>query len=99
MKLLLPTRQRRLTAAGWLWLLVSSVMLALGIGKNINLLTLLGMVLLAVLLLNAAAAGRRLTTLRGHRHLADLLFAGSLAHVEARLHGAGARGVRVEDGP
>src|SRR5207248_6888035 len=75
MRLLLPTKHWHLTGAGWLWLLVSAGMTALAIAKNINLLTLLGLILLALLLLNAATAGRRLARLRGHRPLEDLLFA------------------------
>src|SRR5688572_12679285 len=89
-----------LTRAGAAWLAVCLVVLALGIGKNINLLTLLGVVMLALLLLNAFTAGRRLARLAAHRHLDDLLFAGGTGRVEVRVSNPSSlpvAGVRVED--
>jgi uncharacterized protein (DUF58 family) len=96
-----PRASWRPTLPGLLWLLVGSVVLGLGIGKNINLLALLGTVLLVILLLNAVMAGRRLRRLAVHRRFDDLLFAGARGRVELILHNTTSRacnGVRVEDG-
>jgi uncharacterized protein (DUF58 family) len=94
------TKHWHLTASGWIWLVVCVVVLALGIGKNINLLTLLGVVMVALLLLNALVAGRRLLRLEAYRHLDDLLFAGARGRVEVRGRNTSSRpvpGVRIED--
>lgn len=92
--------RRRLTAAGWLWLAVVAALLGIGIAKNINLLALLGYALLALLLLNAAAAGRRLRRLAARRDLPPQVFAGSPARVVVRVSNTSARrcaGARVGD--
>ena len=57
----------QLTSEGLLWLLTLALLLGIGIVKNINQLALLGYVLLALLLLNALVAGRRLRQLEAHR--------------------------------
>jgi uncharacterized protein (DUF58 family) len=59
------------------------------------------MSMLALLLLNAATAGRGLKRLKGHRHFDDLLFAHTTSPLEVRLHASepAPRGVRIEDGP
>src|SRR5262249_53079826 len=75
-------------------------LLGLGIVKSINLLTLLGYALLALLLLNAFAAGRRLRWLAARRELPPQLFAGSTARVALHVANAGARrcrGARIDD--
>jgi uncharacterized protein (DUF58 family) len=90
----------RLTRQGFLWLLTVAVLLGLGVFKNINLLALLGYVLLAVLVLNALAAGRRLRRLEARRRADELVFAGSRCRVELRLQNLARRpcsGVRLED--
>ena len=91
---------RRLTREGWLWLLVVALLLALGISKTINLLALLGYALLALLLLGALTAGRRLARLAARREVPPLVFAGSPARVELRVANTSARrclAVRLDD--
>src|SRR5262245_397704 len=75
----------RLTREGGLWLLTVAVLLGVGVFKNINLLALLGYVLLALLALNALAAGRRLRRLEARRRADELIFAGSRCRVELLL--------------
>ena len=88
----LPTRHLYLTTAGWLWLIVGGLMVGLGIAKNINLLTLLGMALVALLLLNAATAGRRLGRARLHPERFDLQRAGlRVPRSPTRAPGVGGR--------
>jgi uncharacterized protein (DUF58 family) len=90
----------RVPPIGRWWLLTTAVLLALGLAKNINLLTLLGYGLLAVFVVNAAAAGYRLRRLRAVRNLAGPVLAGSPCVVEVRLGNSAAApvtAVRVED--
>lgn len=99
MRLLLPSKRWHLTGAGWLFLVVGGLMVGLGIAKNINLLALLGLALLALLLLNAERAGRGLGALRGNRKLEVLPFADSLSPVEVNLRSPLVlRGLVVEEG-
>jgi uncharacterized protein (DUF58 family) len=90
----------RLTLAGLSWLLIVAVLLFVGILKNINLVTLLGYVMLAVLLLNGLVVGRRLRLLEARRLIEEPVFAGSACGVEVRLRNLGSQprpGVLVED--
>jgi uncharacterized protein (DUF58 family) len=90
-----------LSRPGWLWLIISGSILGLGVGKNINLLALLGTVMVVILFLSAVVAGRRLRRLGVHRRLDDLLFASSACGVELTLSNPESRpceGVRIEDG-
>jgi uncharacterized protein (DUF58 family) len=96
-----PRTSWQLTLPGLLWLLVAGLIVGLGIGKNINLLALLGTILLVIPLLNAFVAGRRLRGLRVQRRFDDLLFAGAPGRVELNLRNGTSRacqGVRLEDG-
>ncbi|MFO0843790.1 MAG: DUF58 domain-containing protein [Gemmataceae bacterium] len=91
----------RPTREGRLWLGIVVLLLTVGVVKNINLLTLLGYVLLAVIALASVVAGRRLRRLEARRVLPENLFAGGPARLEVRLHNTSSRpvrGVRVEDG-
>jgi uncharacterized protein (DUF58 family) len=90
----------RLTAEGQLWLLTVVLLLGVGIVKNISLLTLLGYVMLAVLLLNALVVGRRLRRLEARRHIEEPVFAGGSCAVEVRVRNLGGRarpGILLED--
>src|SRR5262249_55524103 len=90
----------RLPHAGRYWLLVSAALLGLGLYKNINLVTLLAYVLLAVLVLNLLALGRKLRGLKGRRLVGEVVFAGSPCTVEVRLTAPGpnaGRGVLIRD--
>jgi uncharacterized protein (DUF58 family) len=89
-----------LSGEGAAWLLTTALLLVVGVGKNINLLALLGYVMLALLLLNAAAAGRRLRLLEGQLRVEEMVFAGSGCKLEVRLHNLAGRthpGFRLED--
>ena len=89
-----------LPPAGRYWLLIALGLLGIGVFKNIHLLTLLACSLLAVFLLNALAARRRLRYLSARRRLEEPVFAGSAAVVELQVHNGGRRrckGVRLED--
>jgi uncharacterized protein (DUF58 family) len=90
----------RLTPEGQLWLLTVVLLLGVGIVKNINLLTLLGYVMLAVLLLNALFVGRRLRLLEARRQVEEPVFARGSCAVEVRLRNLSKRprpGVFLED--
>lgn len=90
----------RPTREGRLWLGIVALLLAVGIIKNINLLALLGYVMLAVIVLASAVAGRRLRRLEARRVLDETLFAGAPARLEVRLRNTSTcsvRGVRLED--
>src|SRR4051794_17573150 len=89
-----------LTPAGKRWLLIVFVLLAVGIGKNINLVALLGFLMLAVLALNGLVVGRRLRRLEGRRVVEEQVFAGSSGRVEVRLRNTSSRpcrGVQIEE--
>jgi uncharacterized protein (DUF58 family) len=81
------TRNRtwQLPRQGRYWLILTAVLLTIGVYKGINLLLLLGHVLLAVVLLNALAAGRGLRRLRAVRRIEGPVFAGSSCRVEVEL--------------
>jgi uncharacterized protein (DUF58 family) len=90
----------RPTREGQYWLGVVALLLLVGIAKNINLLALLGYVMLAVIGLASAVAGRRLRRLEARRILPDHLFAGAPARLEVRLRNTSkrpVRGFRLED--
>lgn len=84
----------------FLWLLAVP-MLAIGVGRRINLLLLLGDVLLVMVLLNLLAARRSLRGLQIRRRLGDWLFARTPCVVEIQLSNSSNRprmGVRIESG-
>jgi len=90
----------RVTRQGYAWLGVVGVLLLVGILRNINLLALLGCVMLALFLLQAAVVGRGLRSLVARRWLDDAPHAGAGCRVEVRLHNPGAaaaKGVWVEE--
>ena len=66
----------RLAGPGRRVLVIAAVMVAIGLHKGINLLVLTGYCLLAVVVLNARAAGRRLPGLRVRRRQPDAPVAG-----------------------
>src|SRR5262245_50354018 len=84
----------RPTREGRLWLGIVALLLTVGVVKNINLLTLLGYVMLAVIALASAVAGRRLRRLEARRVLPENLYAGAPARLEVRLHNTSSRPVR-----
>ncbi len=75
-------RSLRLTRPGWSWLLTAAVLLALGLAKNINLLTLLGYFLAVVVLLNLVLAGRGLRGLEVSRRHGEPTYADDWCHFE-----------------
>lgn len=90
----------RLTREGVVWLLTLLVMLAVGIGKNINLLALVGYVMLVLLGLSAAVVGWRLRRLEARRFLEEEHYAGTLTRLEVRLRNPTDRpchALRLED--
>jgi uncharacterized protein (DUF58 family) len=94
------SRGARLTREGRYWLVATALLLVIGVMKNINLVTLLGYVLLAVPALNLLATGRRLRRLRARRRLGDLIFAGAPCDVEVGLTNPARRAclaVRLEE--
>jgi uncharacterized protein (DUF58 family) len=81
-----PTRRSfRLTWPGVCWAVTAAGLLALGLSKNINLLSLLGYFLLAVLLANVLLAGRGLRSLKVRRRHGDPVFAGQPVAVEVTV--------------
>jgi uncharacterized protein (DUF58 family) len=95
-----PRRSLWLPAEGRCWLLTAALLLGLGLFKNINLLLLLGYLLLVLLVLNAAAAGRGLRRLHARRSVEEPVFAGAPFALEVHLTNTGRRavlGVSVED--
>src|SRR5262245_28348476 len=93
-------RRATLPRHGVWWLVIVAVLLAIGLTKNINLLALLGYFLLAVFLLNAYVAGRRLRQVRVHRVLAGPVFAATPALLELRLTNPGRKallGLQVDE--
>jgi uncharacterized protein (DUF58 family) len=91
----------RLPIEGRYWLLLTTVILAFGLLKTINLLALLGCFLLAVAILNALAAGRGLNRLQARRRLVGPFIARQFAPLEVELRnvGTGTRvGLKLEDG-
>ena len=95
-----PQSAFRVTRTGRWWLTLTGLLLAIGIGKGINLLMLLADSLLAVFLLNVLAARRQSRRVRARRHLPDLVFARAPCAVEvevANRGGGGRAAVVVED--
>src|SRR5262249_25553014 len=94
------TTRLRLPPAGRYWLVTAMALLGLGLYKNINLLTLLGYVLLAVAGRNLLVVFPQLRGLKGRRLLGEVVCAGSPCPVEVRLSvpgGKGSRGVSILD--
>jgi uncharacterized protein (DUF58 family) len=85
---------------GRYYLLVSILMLAIGLHRNINLLMLLGYALLALAALNFLAAHWSLRGLRVRRRLGEMVFAGTACSVEVQVSNPSRRariGLRIED--
>jgi uncharacterized protein (DUF58 family) len=90
----------RIRREGFLWLLGASALLAVGLVKNINLITLLGCLMLALWALNALIAGRGLRRLRGQRRIAGPVFARTPVAVTLEVTGPTKRrlpALRLED--
>jgi uncharacterized protein (DUF58 family) len=90
----------RLPLEGRYWLAIMAFLIVVGWTKNINLMTFLGCVLLAVCGLNVLGAGKRLRRLEGRRRIDDPVFAGRSCEVVVRVRHPRRRalfGVRVED--
>jgi uncharacterized protein (DUF58 family) len=90
----------RLPREGFYWLWTAVLVIAVGLFKSINLLTLLGYVLLAVFALNALVAGRRLRSLRVRRRVGEPVFAQTPVPVEVQVTNPGRAavlGVHVGD--
>ena len=77
----LPSKHLYLTVAGWLWLFVGGLMVGLGIAKNINLLTLLAIVLAIGLVVDDLPR----ETAEGGATVADLIAHGAIED-EGRAH-------------
>ncbi len=91
----------RPTHEGRYWLGIVVILLTVGIVKNINLLTLVGFVMLAIIALSSLVVGRRLKWLEGRRVLEETILAGSPTRLEVRLTNSSTkpiRAVRLEDG-
>lgn len=80
-------RSFRLTWPGRLWIVAAVGLLGLGLGKNINLLALLGYFLLVVAFFNVLLAGRGLTTLTVRRRHRDPIFVGRPCVFEVSVTG------------
>jgi uncharacterized protein (DUF58 family) len=81
-------------------LLGAVALVAIGLLKSINLITLLGCLMLALAGLNMLLAGRGLRRLHGRRRIAGPVFARTPAAVTLEVNGPGKRGVpalRLED--
>src|SRR5579871_873045 len=76
---------RHLPVAGRYWALATLLLLLFGISKNINLLTLLGWLMLAVLAGNALVAGRKLGRLLGWQRISGPVFAGQPVRLEVTV--------------
>jgi uncharacterized protein (DUF58 family) len=90
----------RVPLAGWLWLLMVAALLAIGLVRHINLLTLMACLLLIVWCLNVLLAYFHSRRLRGRRRIDGPVFAQSPfeMHVEvANPRRTASRSVRVED--
>ena len=82
------------------FLLVALGLLAIGIHRSINLLTLLAYALLTMMVLNLLTAKRSLRGLVVHRHIAEWLFARTACGVEVQVSNPSRRprwGLRLED--
>ncbi len=75
-----------LTRQGLYWLGIVAVLLLVGTLRNINLVALLGCLLFALFLLQAASAGRGLRSLQVRRWTDDVMHAGAGCRVELRIH-------------
>src|SRR4051794_25669777 len=94
-----PRLGRWLSAEGVVWLGILSLLLGVGIFKNINLLALLASLLAAVLFICAAAVGRGLRRLEVRPTHDEQVVAGMVSLVALRVtlpEGPRLRGVRVE---
>jgi uncharacterized protein (DUF58 family) len=78
---------------GRAWLFVSALFVGIGVYKNINLLTLLGYVLLAIGLLNILLAWRRLRRCTGYRLLPEVVIAGEPCTIQIVVSIPGVTGV------
>jgi uncharacterized protein (DUF58 family) len=90
----------RVPWSGWLWLLGVMALLAIGLFRSINLLTLLVCPLLVLWCLNALVAGRGLKLLRCARRIDSPIFAQAPVRVDVELTNprrTSQRGVQIED--
>jgi uncharacterized protein (DUF58 family) len=87
------------TRAGWWWLGLTVLLMAIGVGKGINLLILLADSMAVVFFLNVLAARGQSRRVAPRRRLPDLVFARAPCHVEVDVTngGKGKAGVQVED--
>ena len=95
-----PRVGRWLSARGVVWLGILVLLFAVGIVKNINLVSLLASMLAAVLLVCAVTVGRGLHRLRVHRATDEQIVAGMVGQLVLRGSASPGRalsGVRVED--
>jgi uncharacterized protein (DUF58 family) len=85
---------------GFYWLWTAVLVIAVGLFKSINLLTLLGYVLLAIIALNALVAGRRLRSLQVRRRIGEPVFAQTPFAVEVQVTNLGRAavvGIHIRD--
>jgi uncharacterized protein (DUF58 family) len=85
---------------GFYWLWTAVLVIAVGLFKSINLLTLLGYVLLAIVALNALVAGRRLRSLQVRRRIGEPVFAQTPFAVEVQVTNPGRAavvGIHIRD--
>jgi uncharacterized protein (DUF58 family) len=95
-----PNRTFRLTAEGWGWFAIGSVLWGIGFYKGINLLLLVAYAMLLLLALNAWLAVRQVRQLRARRQLPGPIFAGEPAAIDVSVDGEPAAprlGLRLED--
>jgi uncharacterized protein (DUF58 family) len=78
-------RRLHVSREGLVWLLLSAGMLATGLLKGINLITLLGCILLAVALCNFYLARRQIEDVTAARELPDFVVAGAAGRWRIRL--------------
>ncbi len=90
----------RIPLAGWLWLMIVAALLAIGLVRRINLLTLMACLLLVVWCLNVLLAHFHPRRLRGRRRLDRPVFAHTPFEVQVEVvnpRRTASRSVRVED--
>jgi uncharacterized protein (DUF58 family) len=95
-----PRVGRWLSARGFVWLGIVVLLFAVGIVKNINLVSLLASMLAAVLIVCAVTVGRGLRRLRVHRVPDEQVVAGMAGQLVLRVsstEGGSVSGVRIED--
>lgn len=84
----------RISPEGKGWLIVTCALILVGVLRNVNLLTLLGFVMLALFVLQGVAVGRGLRSLSVRRWSDSVLHAGAGCRVELRVHNEGGWSVK-----